>query len=121
MTSCAPFPEQLSFALLAYAGHTGPPTDAALVGVAPFNRERRTAGQTHRLGWPRPDPCRPVYGSVGGQPLHPVIRDFYQRLLAAGKPKKLALTACMRKLLIILNSMLKHRFLARSDSDGLST
>ena len=37
-----------------------------------------------------------------------VIRDFYQRLLAAGKPKELALTACRRKLLIILNSMLKH-------------
>ena len=39
---------------------------------------------------------------------NPVIRDFYRRLLAAGKPKKLALTACMRKLLVILNSMLKH-------------
>ncbi|MCY4414726.1 MAG: transposase, partial [Chloroflexi bacterium] len=39
---------------------------------------------------------------------NPVIRDFYQRLLSAGKPKKLALTACMRKLLTILNSMLKH-------------
>jgi len=34
-----------------------------------------------------------------------VIRAFYQRLLAAGKPKKLALTACMRKLLTILNAM----------------
>ena len=40
---------------------------------------------------------------------NPVIRDFYQRLLAAGKPKKVALTACMRKLLVILNSMLKWR------------
>ena len=40
---------------------------------------------------------------------NPVIRDFYQRLLASGKPKKLALTACMRKMLVILNSMLKHR------------
>ena len=40
---------------------------------------------------------------------NPVIRAFYQRLLAAGKPKKLALTACMRKLLVILNAMLKHR------------
>ena len=40
---------------------------------------------------------------------NPGIRDFYRRLLAAGKPKKLALTACMRKLLVILNSMLKHR------------
>ena len=37
-----------------------------------------------------------------------MIRDFYQRLLAAGKPKKLALTACMRKLLTILNCMLKN-------------
>ena len=39
---------------------------------------------------------------------NPVIRDFYQKLLAAGKPKKVALVACMRKLLVILNSMLKH-------------
>ena len=39
---------------------------------------------------------------------NPVIRSFYQRLLAAGKPKKLALTACMRKLLTILNSMVKN-------------
>jgi transposase len=36
---------------------------------------------------------------------NPVIRAFYQRLLAAGKPKKLALVACMRKLLTILNAM----------------
>ena len=40
---------------------------------------------------------------------NPVIRDFYQRLLAAGKPTKVALTACMRKLLVILNSILRHR------------
>ena len=39
---------------------------------------------------------------------NPAIRDFYQRLLASGKPKKLALVACMRKLLVILNSMLKN-------------
>lgn len=38
---------------------------------------------------------------------NPVIREFYQRLLAAGKPKKVALTACMRKLLTILNAMLR--------------
>jgi transposase len=40
---------------------------------------------------------------------NPVIRTFYQRLLRAGKAKKVALTACMRKLLTILNAMLKHR------------
>ena len=39
---------------------------------------------------------------------NPAIRDFYQRLLAAGKPKKVALVASMRKLLVILNGMLKH-------------
>ena len=59
------------------------------------------------MGWTRQSPFRAVYGSAGGS-LNPVIRNFYQRLLAAGKPQKLALTACMRKLIVILNSMLKH-------------
>jgi transposase len=40
---------------------------------------------------------------------NPVIRAFYQRLCAAGKIKKVALTACMRKLLTILNAILKHQ------------
>ena len=39
---------------------------------------------------------------------NPVLRDFYERLLKAGKAPKVALTACMRKLLVILNAMLKH-------------
>ena len=47
-------------------------------------------------------------GALAASRFNPVIRDFYRRLLAAGKPKKLALIACMRKLLVILNSMLKH-------------
>ena len=41
-------------------------------------------------------------GTLAATRFNPVIRDFYQRLLAAGKPKKLALVACMRKLLVIL-------------------
>ncbi len=40
---------------------------------------------------------------------NPVIRAFYERLLAAGKVKKVALTACMRKLLTILNAMVKNQ------------
>ncbi len=40
---------------------------------------------------------------------NPVIRDFYQKLLAAGKPKQVALVAWMRKLLVILNAILRHR------------
>jgi transposase len=40
---------------------------------------------------------------------NPVIKSFYQRLLSGGKPKKVALTACMRKLLTILNAMMRHQ------------
>ena len=47
-------------------------------------------------------------GALVASPHNPVTRTFYQRLLAAGKLKKLALTACMRKLLTILNSMVKN-------------
>ena len=40
---------------------------------------------------------------------NPVIRAFYRRLCERGKPKKVALVACMRKLLVILNAMLRHQ------------
>jgi transposase len=40
---------------------------------------------------------------------NPQIKEFYERMLTAGKPKKVALVACMRKLLLILNAVLKHR------------
>ena len=46
-------------------------------------------------------------GSMVASRFNPIIRDFYQRLLTAGKPKKMAITACMRKLLVILISMIK--------------
>jgi transposase len=39
---------------------------------------------------------------------NPILKAFYQRLVASGKPKKVALVACMRKLLVILNAMMKH-------------
>jgi transposase len=44
---------------------------------------------------------------LSGTRYNPTIKVFYQRLLKAGKPKKVALTACMRKLLTILNAMVK--------------
>ena len=46
-------------------------------------------------------------GALVGSRYNPVLRDLYQRLLTAAKPKKVALTACMRKLLTILNAMVK--------------
>ena len=54
-------------------------------------------------------------GALVASRRNPVLREFYQRLLEAGKPKKLALTACMRKLLTILNSMAENRRALGSD------
>ena len=48
-------------------------------------------------------------GTLVATRFNPQIKAFYERLLAAGKVKKVALTACMHKLLTILNAMLKHR------------
>ena len=81
---------------------------AALVGVAPLARDRGTL-RGKRLGWGGRAPVRAALYMAALVPTrrNPVIREFYQRLLAAGKPKKVALTACMRKLLTILNAMLR--------------
>jgi len=59
--------------------------------------------------WGGRAPVRAVLymGALVATRRNPVIRAFYRRLLAAGKPKKLALTACMRKLLTILNAMMR--------------
>ncbi len=80
-----------------------------LVGVAPFNRDSGTLRGKRTVWGGRARVCTALYmGAMVASRFNPVIRDFYQRLLSAGKPKKLALTACKRKLLIILNSMLKY-------------
>ena len=105
--------EQLSLTLLAYLPELGTLDRrqvAALVGVAPFNRDSGAMRGKRTVWGGRARVRAALYmGALVGSRFNPVIRDFYQRLLAAGKPKKLALTACMRKLLVILNSMLKHR------------
>ena len=105
--------EQISQTLLAHLPGLGTLDRrqiAALVGVAPFNRDSGTmrGGRTVRGGQARVRAAL-YMGALVAARYNPVIRDFYQRLLAAGKPKKLALTACMRKLLVVLNSMLRHR------------
>ena len=70
------------------------------------NRRRRVLVVT--ICSPRPMRAVLYMGALVATRHNPAIRDFYQRLLASGKPKKLALVACMRKLLVILNSMLKN-------------
>ena len=105
--------EQLSLTLLANLPELGTMDRrqvAALVGVAPYNRDSGTLRGKRTVWGGRARVRAALYmGALVASRYNPVIRDFYQRLLAAGKPKKLALTACMRKLLFILNSMLKHR------------
>jgi len=83
---------------------------AALVGVAPLNRDSGTL-RGKRTVWGGRAQVRAVLymSAIVAARFNPVIRAFYQRLQRAGKAKKVALTACMRKLLTILNAMLKHR------------
>lgn len=83
---------------------------AALVGVAPYNCDSGTLrGKRHCWGG-RAEVRSALYmAAVSAIRCNPVIRAFYQRLLKAGKAKKLALTACMRKLLTILNAMARDR------------
>jgi len=81
---------------------------AALAGVAPINRDsgkmkgkRRTYGGRARVR-------RTLYlAALSASKHNPIIRAFYERLLAAGKEKMVALVACMHKILTILNAMLK--------------
>jgi transposase len=83
---------------------------AALVGVAPLNRDSgRYRGRRAVWGGRAPVRATLYMATLVATRANPVIRAFYARLLAAGKPKKLALTACMRKLLTILNAMLTQR------------
>ena len=81
---------------------------ASLAGLAPINRD---SGQFRgiRMIWGGRSAVRKALymATLVATKYNPTIRKFYNRLLATGKPKKLALTACMRKLLIILNSTLK--------------
>ena len=105
--------EQVSLTLLAYLPELGTLDHrqiAALVGVAPFNRDSGTMRGRRTVWGGRAKVRASLYmGALTASRWNPVIRDFYQRLLAAGKPKKVALTACIRELIVLLNSILKHR------------
>jgi len=83
---------------------------AALVGVAPFNRDSGT-WRGRRTIWGGRATVRAVLymSTLVATRYNPVIREFYERLLVSGKVKKVALIACMRKLLTILNAMIKHQ------------
>ena len=81
---------------------------AALVGVAPFNRDSGTL-RGRRCVWGGRGELRAVLfmATLAATRCNPVIRTFYRHLSAEGKPHKVAMTACMRKLLVILNAMVR--------------
>lgn len=91
-------------------GRLSPREIAKLVGVAPLNDD--SGGRTgHRRIWGGRTVVRQALymATLVATRHNPVIRHYYQRLRAAGKPAKVALIAAMRKLLIILNAMIKHQ------------
>ena len=91
-------------------GHLSRRAIAALVGVAPFANDSGRHRGRRRIAGGRFELRRALYMATLTATRHnPAIRAFYQRLLAAGKLKKVALIACMRKLLTILNAMAKNR------------
>jgi transposase len=81
---------------------------AALVGVAPFNDDTgRHRGRRHIQGGRVDVRCVLYMATLGAIRSNPAIRAFHQRLILAGKAKKVAITACMRKLLTILNAIIR--------------
>lgn len=82
---------------------------AALVGVAPFNRDSGNM-RGRRSVWGGRAHVRSIFymATLTAIKFNPVIKAFYTRLIEAGKKPKVAITACMRKLLTIINAMIKH-------------
>jgi transposase len=87
-------------------GQVGKKKIAALVGVAPFNRDSGKKCGKRRVSGGRGHVRAVLYmATVAAVRCNPVLRPFYQKLVAAGKEKKVALTACMRRLIVILNAI----------------
>jgi transposase len=81
---------------------------AALVGVAPFNDDSGYRRGKRRVKGGRAAVRTVLYmATISASRFNPVIKAFYDRLLKRGKVKKVALVACLRKLLTIMNAMLR--------------
>lgn len=81
---------------------------AALVGVAPVNRDSGKKRGKRKIFGGRAEVRSVLYmAALAATKFNPVIRKFYERLIRQGKEKKVAITACMRKLLVILNAMVR--------------
>ena len=82
---------------------------AALVGLAPFNRDSGVMRGRRSIYGGRSHVRSLLYmAATTAIRCNPVIRDFYERLRSRGKPHKVAMVACMRKMLTILNAMVRQ-------------
>ena len=82
---------------------------AGLVGVCPYSRDSGAMRGRRTIWGGRASVRAALYmAALVGSRYNPVLKAFYQKLVKAGKPKKVALVACMRKLLMILNAMIRH-------------
>jgi transposase len=83
---------------------------AALAGLAPHNQESgKWRGRAHIRGGRSSIRSALYMATLSASRSNPTIKAFYRRLVDSGKPRKVALTACMRKLLVILNAMIKQQ------------
>lgn len=83
---------------------------AALVGVAPFNRDSGNNRGKRRIKGGRRSVRKVLFmAALAAIKWNPVIKEFYERLLAGGKVKKVAIVACMHKLLTIMNAMIRSQ------------
>lgn len=97
-------------ALLPELGHLNRKAIGKLVGVAPLNRDSGQYRGKRKVWGGRAAVRAALYmAALVGSQYNPVLKSFYDRLLDAGKEKKVALTACMHKLLTILNAMVRDR------------
>jgi len=97
-------------ALLPEVGTLNRQEIAALVGLAPLAKESGKKQGKRRIFGGRAAVRSVLYmAALSARTHNPVIKRFYERLVAQGKPKKVALTACMRKLLVILNALVRTK------------
>lgn len=108
VTGIGPTTSATLMALLPELGQLGRRQIGALVGVCPFNRDSgKMKGQRTIFGGRAPVRATLYMATLSALRYNPTIKAFYQRLKLAGKPSKVAIVACMRKLLTILNAMLR--------------
>jgi transposase len=109
MPGIGPINSRMLMACLPELGQLNRQKISALVGVAPFNRDSGKFKGQRRIWGGRAQVREALYmAAITAKRCNPVIRTLYERLTARGKPHKVAMVACMRKMIIILNTMTKN-------------